>query len=35
MLMLHFGVALRQAKDYFNQGHSSMQSGAGKEEIPA
>ena len=35
MLMRHFGVALRQAKDYFNQGHSSEQTGAGKEEIPA
>ena len=35
MLMRHFGVAMRQAKDYFNQGHSSKQSSAGKEEIPA
>jgi hypothetical protein len=35
MLMRHFGVALRQAKDYFNQGHSSEQTGAGEEEIPA
>jgi hypothetical protein len=35
MLMRHFGVALQQAKDYFNQEHSSKQSGAGKEEIPA
>ena len=35
MLMPHFNVALRQAKDYFNQGHSSKQTGAGKEEIPA
>ncbi len=26
---------MRQAKDYFNQGHSSKQTGAGKEEIPA
>ena len=33
--MPHFNVALRQAKDYFNQGHSSKQTGAGKEEIPA
>ena len=32
--MPHFNVALRQAKDYFNQGHSSKQTGAGEEEIP-
>ncbi len=35
MLMHHFGVEMHQAKDYFNQGHSSKQSGAGEEEIPA
>ena len=35
MLMPHFNVALHQAKDYFNQGHSSKQTSAGKEEIPA
>jgi len=35
MLMRHFSVAWRQAKDYFNQGHSSKQTGAGEEEIPA
>jgi hypothetical protein len=34
MLMGHFGVAMHQAKDYFNQGHSSKQSGVGKEAIP-
>ena len=33
--MHHFGVAMHQAKDYFNEGHSSERSGAGKEEIPA
>ncbi len=33
--MRHFGVAMHQVKDYFNQGHSSKQSGAGEEEIPA
>ena len=33
--MRHFSVALHQAKDYFNQGHSSKQTGAGEEEIPA
>ncbi len=33
--MRHFSVAWRQAKDYFNQGHSSKQTGAGEEEIPA
>jgi hypothetical protein len=35
MLMRNFGVALRQAKDYLYQGHSSEQTGAGEEKIPA
>ena len=35
LMMQHFGVALRQARVLFTQQHSSEQSGAGKEEIPA
>jgi hypothetical protein len=35
MLQRHFGVALRQAKEYYTRHHSSKQSGAGAEEIPA
>jgi hypothetical protein len=33
--MWHFGAAQHQAREFFNQQHSSEQSGAGKEEIPA
>ncbi len=33
--MQHIGVALHQSNNYFNQGHSSKQLGAGEEEIPA
>jgi hypothetical protein len=35
LLQRHFGVALRQAKEYYTRNHSSEQSGAGQEEIPA
>jgi hypothetical protein len=35
MLQRHFGVALRQARVYYTQQHSSEQTGAGEEEIPA
>jgi hypothetical protein len=35
MLQRHFGVAQRQARTYYTQQHSSEQSGAGEEEIPA
>ena len=35
MLQRHFGVALRQARVYYTQQHSSEQSGADEEEIPA
>jgi hypothetical protein len=35
ILMGHFGAAQHQAREFFNQQHSSEQSGAGKEEIPA
>ncbi len=35
MLQHHFGVAQCQARTYYTQQHSSKQSGAGKEEIPA
>ncbi len=32
--MRHFSVAMHQAKNYFNQGHSSEKSGVGNEEMP-
>jgi hypothetical protein len=35
MLMHHFGVAQRQAKEKYNKPHSRDQSGTGKEEVPA
>jgi hypothetical protein len=35
ILMRHFGAAQCQAREFFNRQHSSEQSGAGKEEIPA
>jgi hypothetical protein len=35
ILMRHFGAAQHQAREFFDWQHSSEQSGAGKEEIPA